>query len=67
MPRIEAPYFHRVDGLLVLAPRPVPEEEFLAALREAVKSLGVLPETVEIIADGYAGYTAEPGPPRDFD
>lgn len=64
MPRLETPYYHRLDGLLFLASRPVSEEEFLAAIKKAVEDLGVIPHSVEITADGDG--EPELGPPRDI-
>jgi len=65
MPRIETPHYHRVDGLLFLADRPVSQEEFLAALKAAAPSLGIIPRSIEIVADGYG--EPDPGPARDID
>jgi hypothetical protein len=64
MPHLETPYYHRVDGLLFLANRPVTEEEFLAAVRDALAALGVIRRSVEIMADGYSW---DPGPSRHID
>ncbi|RZL88843.1 MAG: hypothetical protein EOP82_21615, partial [Variovorax sp.] len=64
MPRIETPHYHRIDGLLFLADRPATEEEFLALIREAAPRLGIVPHSVEIIADGYG--EPEAGPAREI-
>jgi hypothetical protein len=49
------PLFHRVDGLLFRSWNGLTEADFLAALRasDALQQLGVLPETIEIMADGF--------------
>lgn len=65
MSRIETPYYHRVDGLLFLADRPVSQEEFLAALKAAAPGLGIVTRSIEIMADGYG--EPDPGPARDID
>lgn len=65
MPRIKTPYYHRVDGLLFLADRPVSQEEFLAALKAAAQSLGIVPSSIEVMADGYG--EPDRGPARDID
>jgi hypothetical protein len=51
--RLETPYYHRVDELLFLAPRPITEDEFIEAVRTALAPLGVVPYSVECMADGY--------------
>ncbi|VTU29435.1 hypothetical protein H6CHR_03194 [Variovorax sp. PBL-H6] len=64
MPKLETPYYHRVNGLLFLVDRPVIEEEFLEAVRNALAGLGVVPRSVEVMADGYS---SDLGPPRQID
>jgi hypothetical protein len=48
-----------IDGLLFLATRPVSQDEFLAAIKRAAEGLGIIPQTVEIIADGYSSSLGE--------
>jgi hypothetical protein len=64
MPRIETPYYHHIEGLLFLASHPVTKDEFLAVIRNAAEGLGIVPESVEIMADGYG--EPDPGPARDI-
>ena len=54
-----------VDSLLFLATRPVVEDEFLNAVRNALVGLGVPPHSVEIMAGGYE--EPELGRPREID
>lgn len=58
------PFYHRIDGLLFTATVPLTEGLILGLLRKYGKSLGILPDTVEIESDGFA--EPDPGDPADL-
>lgn len=59
------PFYHRVSGVLFTATRAVPEDEFLEALKKALKKVpGVIQESVEIEPTTYE--EPEPGDPADL-
>lgn len=65
----EQPFYHRVDGLLFTSTTGCGEDRFLEALRAFAKSraargLGIVPESIEIEANGYG--EPEPGDPADL-
>ena len=58
------PFFHRCDGLLFTATKPVSEAEFLAAVSKALKPFGLVLGTLEVEPDGWA--EPDPGDPADL-
>lgn len=58
------PFYHRVDGLLFTATKPIDVLEFVHAFATGLKALGVIASSVEIEPEGYA--EPEPGDPSDL-
>ena len=61
--RNKQPFYHRVDGLLFTATRPISEKEFMQAVKKSLALLGVIVSSIEL--DG-PWEESEPGSPDDL-
>jgi ferredoxin-NADP reductase len=56
------PFYHRIDGLLFTATNGIDEKQFIDAIKEPLKKLGVLPDSITI----EEFFEPEPGDPSDL-